>query len=105
MTEPPRNDTAPTSAEPSPAEDRTARNIGVGCFTTFIGLWSGAMVAVLIGKIVEGIRGAPTCEGLPFCTWHVYAAAGAAVGAISLPLLVLNRLRRRDARQAHTLRG
>ena len=105
MTERPRDDTATTSAESTTAEDRTARNIGVGCFTTFIGLWSGAMVAVLIGKIVEGMRGAPACEGLPLCNWHVYAAAGAAAGAVSLPLLVLNRLRRRDARQEHTLRG
>src|SRR5262245_39709618 len=75
MTERPRDDTATTSAESTTAEDRTARNIGVGCFTTFIGLWSGAMVAVFIGKLVEGMRGAPTCEGLPLCNWHVYAAA------------------------------
>src|SRR5215216_6133804 len=86
-------------------EDRTARNIGVGCFTTFIGLWSGAMVAVLIGKIVEGVRGAPSCEGLPLCNWHVYAVAGAVVGATSLPLLVLTRIRRRDVRRDHISRG
>jgi hypothetical protein len=86
-------------------EDRTARNIGVGCFTTFIGLWSGAMVAVLVGKIIEGMRGAPTCEGLPICNWHVYAAAGALIGGVSLPILALSRLRRRDARHEHTRRG
>ncbi len=86
-------------------EDRTARNIGVGCFTAFVGLWSGAMVAVLIGKVVEGIRGAPTCEGLPLCNWHVYAAAGAVIGAVSLPILALSRLRGRDARHEHTRRG
>ena len=86
-------------------EDRTARNIGVGCFTTFIGLWSGAMVAVLIGKIVEGIRGAPTCEGLPLCNWNVYAGVGAVVGAVTLPLLALARLRRRDVRRDSISRG
>ena len=86
-------------------EDRTARNIGVGCFTGFIGLWSGGMVAVLIGKIVEGLRGAPSCTGLPLCNWHIYAAVGAAVGAISLPLLVLTRLRRREGMREHTMRG
>ena len=86
-------------------EDRTARNIGVGCFTTFIGVWSGAMVAVLIGKFVEGMRGAPSCQGLPLCNWHVYAAAGAVVGAVTLPLLVLSRLRRRDVRRDHISRG
>jgi hypothetical protein len=105
MTEPPRDEYRSAPADTAAAEDRTARNVGVGCFTAFIGLWSGAMVAVLIGKIVEGIRGAPTCEGLPMCNWHVYAAAGAAVGALSLPVLVLNRLRRRDARHEHTMRG
>jgi hypothetical protein len=92
-------------ADDVPGGDRTARNIGVGCFTGFIGLWSGGMVAVLIGRIVEGVRGAPSCEGLPLCNWYAYAAAGAVVGTVSLPLLVLTRLRRRDARREHTLRG
>ena len=81
------------------AEDRTARNVGVGCFTAFAGFWSGGMVAVLIGRIVEGLRGSPSCDGLPMCNWTVYAATGAPIGAISLPLLVLRRLRRRDVRQ------
>jgi len=92
-------------AQAGDVEDRKARNIGVGCFTTFIGAWSGAMVAVLIGKFVEGIRGAPSCEGLPLCNWHVYAATGAVVGAVTLPLLVLTRLRRRDVRRDHISRG
>jgi hypothetical protein len=81
------------------AEDRTARNVGVGCFTTFAGFWSGGMVAVLIGRIVEGVRGTPSCDGLPICNWTVYAAVGALIGAITLPVLVLRRLRRRDVRQ------
>lgn len=105
MSEPARGAGKGSSGGAAATEDRTARNIGVGCFTAFIGLWSGAMVAVLIGKIVEGLRGAPTCEGLPLCNWYVYAGAGAVVGAVTLPVLVLNRLRRRDARDEHTLRG
>ena len=105
MAEPPQSGDERGPIGTTTAEDRTPRNIGVGCFTSFIGLWSGAMVAVLIGKIVEGIRGAPACEGLPLCNWHLYAAAGAVVGAVSLPLLALNRLRRRDMRHEHTLRG
>ena len=63
------------------------------------------MVAVLIGKIVGAARSAPSCEGVPVCNWHVYAAVGAAVGAISLPVLVLTRLRRRDVRRDHISRG
>jgi hypothetical protein len=81
------------------AEDRRARNIGVGCFTAFAGFWSGGMVAVLIGRIVEGLRGSPSCDGLPICNWNVYAAVGALIGAVTLPVLVLRRLRRRDVRQ------
>jgi hypothetical protein len=88
-----------------PSEDLRARNIGVGCFTAFAGFWSGGMVAVLIGRIVEGMRGAPTCEGLPLCNWNVYAGTGALIGAITLPLLVLMRLRRRDVRQGTSSRG
>jgi hypothetical protein len=63
------------------------------------------MVAVLIGKIVEGIRGAPSCEGLPMCNWNVYAGVGAVIGAVTLPLLALTRLRRRDVRRDHISRG
>ena len=68
-------------------------------------LLRATMVAVLIGKIVEGVRGVPSCEGLPLCNWHVYAAVGAVVGATSLPLLVLTRIRRRDVRRDHISRG
>lgn len=100
----------PSGGGPSPeqggeVEDRTARNIGVGCFTTFVGFWSGGMTAVLIGKIVEGVRGAQACEGLPICNWPVYAAVGALVGAVTLPLLVLSRLRRTDVRRDNISRG
>jgi hypothetical protein len=63
----------------------------------FLGLWSGGMVAVLLGKLIEGARGSPACEGLPICNWYIYAAVGGAAGAISLPILVVRRLRRRDA--------
>jgi hypothetical protein len=70
------------------------RTFGLGCFTFFIGAWSGGMVGVFVGKIVEGLREAPKCEGLPVCNWYVYAGVGAVIGAITLPVLVLNRLTR-----------
>lgn len=70
------------------------RRVGIGCFSLFVGLWSGGMVGVLVGKFIEGARRAPTCEGLPICNWYVYAGIGAAIGAVSLPVLVLWRLRR-----------
>ena len=96
---------APSPEQGGEVEDRTARNIGVGCFATFVGFWSGAMTAVLIGKIVEGVRGAPSCDGLPICNWPMYAGVGAIVGATTLPLLVLSRLRRRDVRRDNISRG
>jgi hypothetical protein len=77
------------------------RTVGVGCFSLFVGTWSGAMVAVLLGKMIEGLRKSPSCEGLPICNWYVYAGIGAMVGAISLPILVLRRLKRRQARETN----
>jgi hypothetical protein len=91
--------------EQQASEGRTARNIGVGCFASFVGLWSGAMVAVLIGRLVEGARGSPGCQGLPICNWYVYALVGAVIGALSLPVLVQRRLARSDAVREPTTRG
>jgi hypothetical protein len=31
---------------------------------------------------------------LPVCNWYVYAGVGALIGAVTLPVLVLNRLKR-----------
>ncbi|HEX7122086.1 MAG TPA: hypothetical protein VF178_06915 [Gemmatimonadaceae bacterium] len=78
-------------------ELNTARNIGVGCFTAFVGLWSGGMVGVLIAKFIVGpARNCVPPEGLPACDWYWFAAGGMIVGATTLPVLALRRLRRRD---------
>jgi hypothetical protein len=77
-------------------EDRRMARIGVGCFTTFIGAISGAMIGVLIAVAVTfGTRCQPL-EGLPACNWHIFAGWGALIGALTLPTLALWRLRRRD---------
>jgi hypothetical protein len=77
-------------------EDRRMAKIGVGCFTTFIGGISGAMVGVLLSVgVTFGTRCKPI-EGLPSCDWHIFAGWGALVGAITLPILALSRLRRRE---------
>lgn len=78
---------------------RTATYVGVGCFTAFAGWWSGGMIAVLIAKIVGAVQGCPAGEHGEPCNWYVYAAVGAVLGAISLPILALRRLRRGDAAQ------
>jgi hypothetical protein len=86
----------PGAAAPD-ADLSRARSIGVGCFTAFIGFWSGGMIGVLMGKVAGAIRKCPAPEGLPACDWHWFAAAGMILGATTLPVLALRRLRRRDA--------
>ena len=81
----------------APSLNRTeiiARNIGVGCLTTIVGFFSGAMIAVLIAKNVGSVQGCQPPEGLPACNWWVYAGIGAVIGALSLPFLALRRLNR-----------
>lgn len=79
---------------PQANEDAIAfgRKFGLGCFTFVIGFFSGGMVAVLLGRLVAGLRKAPSCEGLPLCDWYVYVGIGGVLGAITLPILVLRRL-------------
>jgi hypothetical protein len=78
-------------------EDRRAQYIGLGCFSAFAGLFSGGMILVLVAKFVGIFRRCTPPEGLPACDWHVYALAGMILGAVSLPILVLRRVRRRGA--------
>jgi hypothetical protein len=72
-----------------------ARNIGIGCITTFAGFFSGGMVGVLVAKVVGIMQGCKPAEGLPACNWWVYAGIGAVLGALTLPVLALSRLNRR----------
>lgn len=85
-------------AEPPVAqpEDRVGRNIGVGCFTFFIGAVSGAMSGVGIGKFAGFFSRCTPEPGLPACDWWVFAGWGAAIGALTLPVFALWRLRRAD---------
>ena len=85
--------------------DVVARNIGVGCFTGVAGFFSGAMFAVLIAKIVGAATGcASGTNGQP-CNWHIYAGVGGLIGAISLPTVVLWRLRRTEGPPPNSERG
>lgn len=73
--------------------------------TAVAGFFSGAMFAVLIAKIVGSVRGcAAGTEGQP-CDWHLYAGAGALIGAVSLPSVVLWRLRRTEGPPPDSERG
>ena len=87
---------AETSHDTPLPEDRVGRNIGVGCFTFVIGGVSGAMVGVGLGKLAGFFMRCTPQAGLPACAWWVFAGYGAAIGAVSLPVLALWRLRRAD---------
>ncbi len=88
----------PQQAQPDDdISGRRYRNIGVGCFTTFIGFFGGGMISVLIAKIVSQALNEPQCEGLPTCNWLTWAARGGVVGMIILPTVSLWRLKRGDA--------
>jgi hypothetical protein len=60
------------------------------------GFFSGAMIGVLIGKLVGIARRCTPEPGLPVCDWHLFALAGGVLGAVSLPMLVLWRLRQSE---------
>jgi hypothetical protein len=75
-------------------ESRLSRDVGVGCLTAVGGCFSGAMVGVLVGKVVSEVTRCPVPEGLPACNWQVFAGYGGVIGLVTLPALVLWRLRR-----------
>jgi hypothetical protein len=89
----------------APRESRVGRNVGVGCLMTFLGLMSGGMVGVLVAYIVGKITNCVPPQGLPACDWGRYAMAGWVIGGVSLPILVLWRLRSSDAAPRNSQRG
>ena len=84
---------------------RAPRYIGAGCFMAVAGFFSGAMIGVLVGKLVGIARRCVPDPGLPVCDWHLFAAAGGLLGAVSLPVLVLWRLRQSVPPAEHSDRG
>lgn len=67
------------------------------------GWFSGAIVAVLVAKIAGFFLRIPDCDQMPVpCNWYKYAGIGAVIGAVTLPALVLNKIRQsvRDAERA-----
>jgi hypothetical protein len=96
--------TEPEQDEPPPLNP-AVRIAMVGCLTVVTGFFAGGMIAVFIGKIVEGMRGCTPEAGLPICHWHVYAAAGLVIGATLFPAVALIKLRRARAARQNSNRG
>ena len=74
----------------------------VGCLTVVAGTFSGGMIGVLIAKIVGSARNCEPPTGLPACDWHVYAGLGMLIGAVTLPVLALMRLRSNDSKAGNS---
>ena len=54
------------------------------------------MTGVGIGKLMGFFNRCTPEPGLPACEWWVYAGYGAAIGAVTLPIVALWRLRLAD---------
>jgi len=67
----------------------TTRRVAIGCFTAWLGLCSGAMVAALLSKFFAFLMRAKECDGIPSCDWYIWAGIGGIIGAVTLPALVL----------------
>jgi len=70
--------------------------MAIGCVTTIIGLFSGGMIGVFVGYIVSKLTGCQPPEGLPACNWEYFWLPGLVLGAISLPILTIRRIRRAE---------
>ena len=95
----------PPGLPPTDAESRAGRNFGVGCLMFVVGAFSGGMTGVLLAKVVDFFTRAPSCPDIPSCHWGQFFVGGALIGAITLPTLVLMRLRRTDVRGDNSKRG
>jgi hypothetical protein len=73
----------------APSHVSTTRKVAIGCFTAWLGLVSGAMVAALLSKFAAFLTRSPDCSELPSCNWYIWAAYGGVIGAVTLPILVL----------------
>ncbi len=70
-----------------------SRTLAIGCFMVPLGFFSGGMIAVFVSKVIAYATRAPSCDGVPTCNWLEYMLVGAAIGALSLPALVVRTLR------------
>ncbi|HEU4628673.1 MAG TPA: hypothetical protein VFS08_02980 [Gemmatimonadaceae bacterium] len=82
---------------------------GFGCATVLGGWFGGGIIAIMVLKILSFFTRVGNCNDLPVpCNWYKFAFAGAVVGAIGLPGVLLWKMRRRPPGEPgndHTDRG
>lgn len=96
-----RSPTTPPQSSGTPSTDASAahtpaplsRQLALGCFMAVIGFFSAGMIGVLVSKGVAFFTKAPKCDGIPTCDWYIYMLVGGALGAVTLPWLVVSALR------------
>ena len=81
------------------------RYVGLGCLMTVAGFFSGGMIGALVAKLVGMARGCTPMAGTPACDWHVYLLVGGLAGALTLPWLTINAVRRSGADEQNPDRG
>jgi hypothetical protein len=69
---------------------------------TVLGFLSMAMVGVLASAIVSFFDKSTACPDIPACNWYIYAGLGGLFGAVTLPVLVIRRLRQSGKRGGGT---
>ena len=80
---------AGTDGNGAPHGVSTTRRVAIGCFTSWLGFVSGAMVAALLSRFTTFLTRAGECDGIPSCNWYIWAGIGGLIGAVTLPALVL----------------
>jgi hypothetical protein len=69
------------------------------------GFFGGGMIGALVAKMVGGFTGCVPPEGLPACDLGRYWMPGAVIGLVTLPAIVLWRLRRRADSSGNSARS
>lgn len=84
-----------TGETATPGDGPGANRVAVGCVMAVAGFFSGAMVAVLVARFYSSATHCQYSAELPACDWQDFAGGGGLIGLVTLPALVLWRLRRR----------
>lgn len=71
-----------------------AKFAAIGCVMGVAGFFSGAMVAVLVARFYSWTTHCQYDVELPACHWETFAGVGGLIGLVTLPGMILFRLRR-----------